>query len=56
MCIRDSPFKSLDGVTGYIVLSSNDVRTDSVGSNYTLYGSAYLIQGCLLYTSLRACR
>ncbi|MCC8986566.1 MAG: hypothetical protein LM523_02475 [Candidatus Contendobacter sp.] len=39
------PFKSLDGVTGYIVLSSNDVRTDSVGNNYTLYGSAYLIQG-----------
>lgn len=39
------PFRSLDGVPGYIVLSSNDVRNDTVPSNYTLYGSAYLIQG-----------
>lgn len=39
------PFKSLDGVRGYIVLSSNDTRSDTVTSDYTLYGSAYLIQG-----------
>ncbi|MDG4555305.1 MAG: hypothetical protein P9E24_13840 [Candidatus Competibacter sp.] len=39
------PFPSLDGVSGYLVLSSNDARSDSVASNYTLYGSAYLIQG-----------
>ena len=39
------PFPSLDGVTGYLVLSSNDARSDSSFSSYTLYGSAYLIQG-----------
>jgi hypothetical protein len=39
------PFPSLDGVAGYLVLSSNDARSDSTFSSYTLYGSAYLIQG-----------
>lgn len=39
------PFPSLDGITGYLIVSSNDVRTDTAPSNYTLYGSAYLIQG-----------
>ena len=39
------PFPSLDGVTGYLVLSSNNARSDSDFSSFTLYGSAYLIQG-----------
>lgn len=39
------PFPSLNGVTGYLVISSNDTRTDNTPSNYTLYGSSYLIQG-----------
>ncbi|MGB5063295.1 MAG: hypothetical protein WBQ37_05975 [Candidatus Competibacter sp.] len=39
------PFPSLDGVNGYLVLSSDDDRSDVSPSNYTLYGSAYLIQG-----------
>ena len=39
------PFPSLDGVTGYLVLSSNNARSDSAFSSFTLYGSAYLIQG-----------
>lgn len=41
------PFPSLNGVTGYLVISSNDARADgsSPPSNYSLYGSAYLIQG-----------
>ncbi len=39
------PFPSLDGVEGYLVLSSNTARSDDDYSSYTLYGSAYLIQG-----------
>ena len=39
------PFPSLDGVAGYLVLSSNNARSDSAFSSFTLYGSAYLIQG-----------
>ena len=39
------PFPSLDGVPGYLVLSSNSARSDDAVSEFTLYGSAYLIQG-----------
>jgi hypothetical protein len=39
------PFPSLNGVPGYLVLSSDDRRNVDVGSNYSLYGSAYLVQG-----------
>jgi len=39
------PFPSLDGVPGYLVLSSNNARGDTTYSRFTLYGSAYLIQG-----------
>jgi len=39
------PFPSLDGVPGYLVLSSNSARSDDEVSEFTLYGSAYLIQG-----------